>query len=91
MDILYQFVDTNDSIEFETEPERNFDLFSSFPPTSLLDKKDQLLSEVFDQEKENILIREVWFGCVLIVLMMRFYCTYEWPTNLLRDKKLVKG
>jgi hypothetical protein len=52
-------VDTNDSIEFETDPERNFDLFNSFPPTSLSDKKDQLLNDVFDQEKENILIREV--------------------------------
>ncbi len=39
VELLYNWTETNDEVEFEDEKAKNFDLMFGFPPTSLEDKK----------------------------------------------------
>lgn len=45
---MYNFIECNESVKFENDFDRKFDLiWQSFPPQSLSDKKDSSLGAIF--------------------------------------------
>ena len=56
---MYNWVETNDEIEFENQKARVFDLFMSYPPISLSERKEEYLKDVFEEGQEKIMIREL--------------------------------
>lgn len=47
---IYTWVETNDEIEFEEDPIRNFDLLRGYPPQSMALLKDQTIQEAFEDQ-----------------------------------------
>ena len=47
MDLVFQWVELNDDIEFEDE-KREFEIMYNYPPEPLSEKKNKPLSEIFE-------------------------------------------
>lgn len=58
LELVYQWVELNDDIEFEGE-ERQFELMYSYPPESLAPRRGEELRRVFESEQEKVMIREL--------------------------------
>lgn len=51
----------------------DFDIRQSFPPISLMDKKDKTISEVFEgSSRENVIVRELWVSDRWHLLWLRY-------------------
>ena len=59
LELVYNWVETNEEIEFEESNKRAFELLYSFPPASLESKKNEYLKDIFDSDQEKIMIREL--------------------------------
>lgn len=55
---MYNWVETNDDIEFEDD-KRHFELLAGYPPLPLSEKKDQRIVHVFEDDRELIQIKEL--------------------------------
>lgn len=59
LDLIYHWVETNEEIQFEDNIARNFELMHGYPPTSLANRKDDKLKDIFDSDLEKIMIKEL--------------------------------
>lgn len=48
---IYTWVETNEEIEFEEDPIRNFDLLRGYPPQSMEGVKGKTIREAFEEDK----------------------------------------
>ena len=59
---MFEYIHCFGREEFE-DKYAEFDLTQTFPKLSLMERKEELVGEVFeDSERENIIVKELWWN-----------------------------
>lgn len=56
VELIYNFIELEDKIEFENEMDRKFDLLTMNPQTSLNSRRNLNIEEVFGDERQEVLL-----------------------------------